>query len=1167
MSARLPQRPPGPPPPRPPVEDATKQMRGSKEIQRPPGAPPDMSPMTMKPPPRAPPPTNLVQIHERPPVEESASVDGGDVLSPDAQSKINIKPKQFVAAGQSQKAGGRSMFEEGDGKQGGSLDPGAAGAQADSKARGPLPPMPAGFPQPGARGPPPRGPPGKPTPGGLKVPPNLNSVSRAPRPLPPGTNSAGIPGGQHQPPVIKPEMGKPAPPPLRPPPRNRAPPKEGEEEERRLAIRAKLGLTGEEVETPAPPTTEPPLLRIKKAAEVEFVKRRNREMPEFEESDSDEEGPALVKQPLPFGVLKQALPKSMLGIKDAPGSEPANDQSVKSKKSVEPLMGIDENKMSHLVPAVPTVEVDKHFDDSKLGKYLSRGRLLIKCIEGHDIRRKDDKDLKPRNDCFIKFRLGVAERHPWKDTTMKRKQDDNPKFDDEIVNFDVIDPIQFIFDEDLQLCIELWNKSTMMNELIGSVTMSVVRFMKSPFVLYNEKVPIYYRGATRTQMKLRLEFCFEEARSGMVQVTLFDAKGLRNIDPMGQQDPYVQISLGDYYKKRSKSVKNGGTSPYFEEEDILMWADQDNWINDLKIELLDEDAKETKPICDTHFSLLPYMKIMPQDAKEDHYDLFYTYLTDPKDEYSRKEVSSGQIRMRVRFLPAGKLSITLDRAKDLQMPETATDIGPDFRMDPYASLKLDGKAVQMIKRTPADKDGGSDPIWKNTMHFDIVDQYLADLDVFHQNPLGKDVLLGTVQLSLLPVFRGGSQEYWTTLKQKKANGGVKEVGDLFVKLVFTGPMGVAYPQMRPEVDSFDDTIRKVPAKNADDDVEIKEAKPAISTVPDEEEDLDYAAREIEEQRKKEEQEDQADRAPPEFTDDEIQAAFKFIDLDRNNFVGAAEIRHILVCMGEMITDEEIDMMISMVDMDGDGQVSYKEFRSLVLHPNPGAVDMHKDIAREKEIEIMKEKQALAGKKTGLDLTTFQRQKEMGMREQKKKLIVAFVIDNDVNFEYIKHACLDFLEIPVHKRPGGRIKFPEFCTVLRIEPITEYKNLHSFYDNEELGDMDIREFLLSTMNFVEVSKEDRIRLSFQMFDERQTGFISQREVEEILRGNHMIGLASVQRKAETIMKQAHTNKAGAITMNEFVVVSKKFPNILLPAVGYVPPPSAETAAARAAVAAN
>ena len=39
-------------------------------------------------------------------------------------------------------------------------------------------------------------------------------------------------------------------------------------------------------------------------------------------------------------------------------------------------------------------------------------------------------------------------------------------------------------------------------------------------------------------------------------------------------------------------------------------------------------------------------------------------------------------------------------------------------------------------------------------------------------------------------------------------------------------------------------------------------------------------------------------------------------------MGAAEIRHILICMGELITDEEIDMMIQMVDFDGDGQVLY-----------------------------------------------------------------------------------------------------------------------------------------------------------------------------------------------------------------------------------------------------
>lgn len=144
-----------------------------------------------------------------------------------------------------------------------------------------------------------------------------------------------------------------------------------------------------------------------------------------------------------------------------------------------------------------------------------------------------------------------------------------------------------------------------------------------------------------------MEIVFEEARSGMFQITLFEGRDLRNIDPMGHQDPFVQFSLGKHYKKRSKAVKGGGTSPYFTEEDILLWVDQENWVNDLAVEVLDEDAKEEKPIGVTHFSLLPYMKIPSKNAKEDVYDLFHFVLTDPKDETSKKEVAKGQLVMRV----------------------------------------------------------------------------------------------------------------------------------------------------------------------------------------------------------------------------------------------------------------------------------------------------------------------------------------------------------------------------------------------------------------------------------------------------------------------------------------------------------------------------------------
>jgi len=44
-----------------------------------------------------------------------------------------------------------------------------------------------------------------------------------------------------------------------------------------------------------------------------------------------------------------------------------------------------------------------------------------------------------------------------------------------------------------------------------------------------------------------------------------------------------------------------------------------------------------------------------------------------------------------------------------------------------------------------------------------------------------------------------------------------------------------------------------------------------------------------------------------FTDEEIREAFRAFDLDKNKYVGAAEIRHILVNIGERVTDEEVSL--------------------------------------------------------------------------------------------------------------------------------------------------------------------------------------------------------------------------------------------------------------------
>jgi len=823
----------------------------------------------------------------------------------------------------------------------------------------------------------------------------------------------------------------------------------------------------------------------------------------------------------------------------------AEEEEEMPPMKIPPSMGVALMSTAFVPP--PPQEYEPDIEHSKLARELPNGRLSIRCISGVNIRRKDEVNKIPKQDPFLKFKLGAAERHPWKATTVRRKQTDEPDFENEVVFFDITDPQNFVFNSDLQLNIECWNKGTFKDEPMGSVSLSVVRFLKQPFVSYTERIPIYYQGAKTSQSKLVLEIVFEEARPGMFEITLFDAKGMRNVDPMGRQHPYVKFKLGRTYNKRSATIKDGGIAPYFGEEKILIWADRESWVDDLQVLVLDEDMGEDKPIGQTHLSFLAYMNRHPDEAVQDTFDLFY-YQVDPKDDRIKKEIPQGEISMRVRFYPAGKLTVTIDRAAGLKFPESYEPLpGQGSRMDPYANITTDSQAVQIIKRTPADKDGGSDPVWKYDMVFDVVDQYVLNMDVLHQAIQGTDVLLGNVQISLLTVFRSGKTEMWVTLKQKKANGGIKEVGSVFVALEFQGPAGIAYPQLRPEVDSFDDLVRKLPQdKNLDEDGFPKEEastlRTPMPTVPTEE--SSKAPKVSLEPKKNEFGEDISSQ---EFSDAEITAAFKFIDLDHNNFVGAREIRHILVCMGEMITDEEIDCMISMVDMDGDGQVSFQEFRTLVLHPDPGMVDMHKEVNRAKDKENEQERQMMQGKLKGMELTAYQRQRELTSRESKKKGLKSFIDDNEVNFDTLKNFYQVFVELAKEKRPGGRVKFPEFCICLGVEPITEYRLLHQLFDSEEAGDVDFREILLGFMNFVEIEREQRMRFSFQMFDELKSGFITQKEVEEILRGNHMLGLQSVQRKADTVMKQASANNAGAITVGEFIICSKKFPNILLPNV--------------------
>ncbi|CAF0810181.1 unnamed protein product [Brachionus calyciflorus] len=64
-------------------------------------------------------------------------------------------------------------------------------------------------------------------------------------------------------------------------------------------------------------------------------------------------------------------------------------------------------------------------------------------------------------------------------------------------------------------------------------------------------------------------------------------------------------------------------------------------------------------------------------------------------------------------------------------------------------------------------------------------------------------------------------------------------------------------------------------------------------------------------------------------DDELKEIFKIFDKNKDGFIDYAELKDVLVRLGENITDDEVMDMIKEADVDGDKKVSYNEFRSIL----------------------------------------------------------------------------------------------------------------------------------------------------------------------------------------------------------------------------------------------
>ena len=320
------------------------------------------------------------------------------------------------------------------------------------------------------------------------------------------------------------------------------------------------------------------------------------------------------------------------------------------------------------------------------------------------------------------------------------------------------------------------------------------------------------------------------------------------------------------------------------------------------------------------------------------------------------------------------------------------------KADPYAKLRI-GTQEFSTKPNPG---GGKNPIWNEEFLFDISNERDMEVEVLDKETVGNDKFMGRLKVSIMEWVANGRFDGDLDVVDKAG----KPVGRISLSCKFERPTAPTKGDDKTALTTIDDSR--------------KGAIVSVGAEPP----RDPAGR---------------------FTDEEILEAFKAFDLDKNNFVGAAEIRHVLINIGEQVTDEEVDEMIRMVDSDGDGQVSWEEFYSMVT----GGKKVPMGLGAETRGG------ALAGKSGGAAAPPPPSGASVVQaRNNKKSKLEDFARENNLKPESIKKSYKRFQA--TDKDKSGLVDYTEFCEVLQVDPSPQCEGVFQLYDYDKTGQIDARE---------------------------------------------------------------------------------------------------------------
>lgn len=748
-------------------------------------------------------------------------------------------------------------------------------------------------------------------------------------------------------------------------------------------------------------------------------------------------------------------------------------------------------------PSVPP----GHHPDIQL---LRPGRLSIKCIGATDIERKGQRYAREKHvlNPALRFTLGSTSVKPLQ-LTSRTHHDTGacPSFDDEILSFNIQNPRDYFSENgtDVHIKIELLNnKNLLHSDLIGVIEMSVIRFLNSA-APQEEDIPIQLLGqmSLTTQASISLQFEFHVVKEGLLSVSLLDGPNLlSDAAAHPRQSSQIEVEFGSNIKQ-FQSLKLPDKKDQ-KKDNVYIMMNTENWFEDL---ILKQTCKGEDVPTSIRKQNIPLLSLIHNQYDEDKKDdeegaIIPVSFQCTSIEDNEEKVRLGEATVGISFMQAGFITVRNISGVLFEQSSVLTNTGLQLSvMSKGVASTVEQKSKILRYEYP-----GKDIIWNEQLVLPVVDHTTLSVEIYELDALGtSQELVCCGKASLLEMYKYGN--HTTSIKLECINevGASIRCGELNFTLDFEGS-GLSYPKLHRPIKS---SPQKQKSPLAQEIVITSEIK--------------------------------ADITSDSFSDDEIKSTFELVDLDKNSHIGAAELRHILVCMGELITEEEIDTMIEMLDLNGDGQVNFKQFYTMAKSPNFGFESIST---------------------VGDDNT---KQSNINVEDDyklKRSVFSRFVVNNKIP----KGIINDFVEVLGQKRNAllsevdsetpycsiWETDYGSVCRYLRVECTGESRKVFDLLTPNHAGKIDARQLLLGLMSFISTySVHEKSQILMQLYDINKSDFLTFEDLKQILAGNHLRPLKSVIRKAQTMMKFVDGAGTGKLTQEHLLDAARKFPNLLFP----------------------